>query len=95
MKPSLDKNQLVGMGCSLIAHIFFGFSFIAVRLGATASSPLTLLSWRFFLAFVAMELCKRLGIFHIHLKGKSLKPLFLMVLFQPLLYLPPRPWAFK
>ena len=39
MKPSLDKNQLVGMGCSLIAHIFFGFSFIAVRLGATASSP--------------------------------------------------------
>lgn len=86
MKPSLDKNQLVGMGCSLIAHIFFGFSFIAVRLGATASSPLTLLSWRFFLAFVAMELCKRLGIFHIDLKGKSLKPLFLMVLFQPLLY---------
>ena len=86
MKPSLDKNQLVGMGCSLIAHIFFGFSFIAVRLGATATSPLTLLSWRFFLAFVAMELCKRLGIFHIHLKGKSLKPLLLMVLFQPLLY---------
>ena len=86
MKPSLDKNQLVGMGCSLIAHIFFGFSFIAVRLGATASSPLTLLSWRFLLAFVAMELCKRLGIFHIDLKGKSLKPLFLMVLFQPLLY---------
>ena len=33
-----------------------------------------------------MELCKRLGIFHIDLKGKSLKPLLLMVLFQPLLY---------
>ena len=86
MKLSLDKQQLLGMAAAIGAYALFGLSYVAVRQGVSAVSTLTLLSWRFLLAFLAMLLCRALGIFHVHLKGKPLGLLLLIALLQPVCY---------
>lgn len=86
VKRIVDKNQALGLLCALAAATLFGFSFLAVKLGVSHASVFTLLSWRFTMAFLAMRLCVALGFFKLDLKGKSLWPLVVISLFQPLLY---------
>lgn len=47
---------------------------------------MTLLCWRFLIAFAAMSFCLLTGIARIHLKGKNLLPLFCIAVFQPTIY---------
>lgn len=86
MHRTMDKNQALGVMGALSAALLFGFSFLAVKVAVTQASVLTVLGWRFFLAFIAMSLCAALGIFKLRFRGKSLWPLVVMALCQPILY---------
>ena len=71
---------------AVCSEIVFGLSFIFIKMCVDTISVFTLLSWRSITAFIAMTLCALLGIVKIDLRGKDLRPLFLLSLFQPVLY---------
>lgn len=81
----LSKSSIALIAC-LITNTAFGLTFLFTRQALYDVSVLSLLSWRFSLAFVAMTLLKFCGILKINLKGRSLKPLFLIGIFHPILY---------
>ena len=70
----------------LLTSFLFGMSFIFIRLSITEVSLLTMLSWRHLIAITAMTLCAKFGILNIHLKGKDIRPLLKLSLYQPILY---------
>lgn len=80
------KNVIVGTACQVLAALLFGFSFLFVKLSVARVSTLTLLSWRFFIAFAAMGLLALFKVIKIDLRGKNLWPLLLIAVFQPLVY---------
>jgi drug/metabolite transporter (DMT)-like permease len=49
-------------------------------------SPFHLLGFRFAIAFLSLSILRFIGIININLKGKNLKKLFLLALFQPGIY---------
>lgn len=85
MKSGINK-QAGAVMIALFSEILFGLSFIFIRMCVTTVSVFTLLSWRSLLAFAAMTVCALLGIVKIDLKGKNLRPLLLLSLFQPVSY---------
>ncbi|MCE5236517.1 MAG: DMT family transporter [Eubacteriales bacterium] len=80
------KNIIVGTLCHLLAAFLFGFSFLFVKITVENVSALTLLAWRFFIAFAAMGLMALLRAVKLDLKGKNLRPLLMIAVFQPVIY---------
>ncbi len=87
MTPDTNRHNIL-LGClsALGAQILYGMSFIFTRQAVAISSPLALLGWRFLTAFLAMSLLAVSGLFPVHLKEKSLKPLLALALFCPVIY---------
>ncbi len=73
---------LAGLTFSLV----FGFSFLFTKEGLELMSPFHLLGFRFAIAFLCLSILRFTGIININLKGKNLKKLFLLALFQPGIY---------
>lgn len=85
MKSRTNK-QTGAVMIALFSEVLFGLSFIFIRMCVTTVSVFTLLSWRSLFAFAVMTVCALLGIVKIDLKGKNLRPLLLLSLFQPVSY---------
>jgi len=73
---------LAGLTFSLV----FGFSFLFTKEGLELMTPFHLLGFRFAIAFLCLSILRFTGIININLKGKNLKKLFLLALFQPGIY---------
>ncbi|WP_242826186.1 DMT family transporter [Caloramator sp. ALD01] len=73
---------LAGVTMSLI----FGFSFIFSKAALETLSTFELLFLRFTTATITMSLLILFGIVKVNLKGKNLKPLILVALWQPIIY---------
>jgi drug/metabolite transporter (DMT)-like permease len=73
---------LAGAGWSSI----FGLSFLVTKGALKAFSPFELLFLRFSLAALALGLLALLGLVRLEFRGKPRLPLFLICLFQPVLY---------
>ena len=86
MKSIERKNLIVGSLCQVFAAVLFGFSFLFVKVTVESVSALTLLAWRFFIAFAIMGVLALTKVIKINLKGKKLWPLLLIAVFQPVLY---------
>lgn len=83
----MTKNrQFLGIMCALCANLIFGFSFIFSKLALNVSQPLIILSVRFSVAFIFLNILWLLGAFKINLKAKQKTKLILMAIAQPLLY---------
>ncbi|MDF2946454.1 MAG: EamA/RhaT family transporter [Bacillales bacterium] len=81
------KNKIVfGILCAIVCEIIFGFSFLFTKKITNTVSTLNLLSWRFIIAFLFLNICALLRIIKLNFKGKQLKSLFLVALFQPVIY---------
>jgi len=80
------NNLLTGCLCALAAETLFGFSYILTKQVTDDTSVFTLLAWRFTIAFVFMTILIAAGLIKIKIRGKKLRPLFLIALFNPLLY---------
>lgn len=79
-------NLIIGSLCAIGCEVLYGMSYIFTKQATTNASALSLLGWRFLLAFLAMSLLVGVGILKVDLKGKSLKPLLLVSLFSPVIY---------
>lgn len=86
MKNLERKNLIVGSLCQVFAALLFGFSFLFVKVTVESVSALTLLAWRFFIAFAVMGVLAITRVIKVNLRGKKLWPLLLIALFQPVLY---------
>lgn len=79
-------NLITGCFCALGCETIFGLSYIFTKTGTEAASAFALLGWRFFIAIVILSICVLLGFVKIELKGKLLKPLFIVALLNPFIY---------
>lgn len=80
------NNQNLGVFCALLANIIFGFSFIFSKLALSVSHPLIILSVRFTIAFLVLNLLLVCRVFKISTKVFKNPTIWLMGLAQPLLY---------
>lgn len=71
---------------ALAGNTIFGFSFMFSKLALNAAEPPVLLAIRFLCAFAALNILWLTGIIRLDFKGKDLKDLFLLGLFQPVTY---------
>ena len=80
------KTQLKAILAAIACHVFWGFSFLASRKGLDAAPVFVLLSHRFLLSFLAMNLLALLGIGKLSLRGKALWKPLLLGLMEPVIY---------
>jgi drug/metabolite transporter (DMT)-like permease len=80
-----DKRA-VGIICALICEVLFGFSFLFTKKITETVSAMTLLSWRFIVAFLVINAFILFRIIKVDLRKKSLLPLAVVAIFQPVLY---------
>lgn len=80
------EKILFGSLCVIFCEVLFGFSYLFTKRITDSISPMTLLSWRFIVAFLLLNICKIAGIIKLDFKNKSISSLFLVAIFQPVLY---------
>lgn len=80
------NNTSKAMAAAFSANVIFGFSFIFSKMGLSAASPSVLLAYRFVTAFAVMTLLIATKTVKFNIKGKNIMPLFLIGLFQPVIY---------
>lgn len=66
--------------------LIFGFSYLAIKIALESFSPLELLSYRFLLAAVVLALLALAKVIKINLKGKPVRYLIYLSIFEPVLY---------
>ena len=87
MQSSMDKKtQFKAILAAITCHVFWGFSFLASRKGLDGAPVFVLLSHRFGLSFLAMNLLVLLGLGEIDLRRKGLLKPFLLGLMEPVVY---------
>ena len=85
MKQSTDTTNKAIIA-ALIGNTMWGFSFMASKVGLSTAPVILLLSHRFLLAFLVMSLLRLTPFVICRYKGKSLLPLFLLGLLEPVIY---------
>ena len=71
---------------AFVCNFLWGLSFMASRIALDSAPVLIVLSHRFLLAFLVMSIFAVTGRANLHLRGKSLRPLLLLGLMQPVIY---------
>ena len=77
-----QKAILAAFACNFL----WGLSFLASRIALNTAPVAVLLSHRFLLAFLVMSILLLLRLADCRLKGKSLRPLLILGLMQPVVY---------
>lgn len=67
-------------------NAIFGFSFLFSKLALNVAEPFVLLAARFSVAFLLMTVLMVTGLVKCDLKGKDIKPLIILGLWQPVVY---------
>jgi len=70
----------------VITCVIWGFSFMFTRNVVVRINFLSLLSWRFLIAFIAFSILLVCGVFQINLKGKKLWPLVYIAIAEPIIF---------
>lgn len=79
---NLHKAVLAAAG----TYILWGFTFLASKIGQRIASPFVLLTYRFDIALLILLVPLILGKAKLSLKGKNIKMLLLLGLFEPCMY---------
>lgn len=86
MPSGNGKRTVIGIICAVFCECLYGTAFLFTKQATGEVSMLTLLSWRFFLAFVLMSIPVALGLVKVSYKGKKLRKLILLSILFPVLY---------
>lgn len=76
----------IGCLCAIGCEVFFGLSTVFTKYATDSASELALLGWRFFIAFVTMNILLLFKWIRIDLSGRKLFPLVRIAIFSPVLY---------
>lgn len=81
------KNKFIlGILGALFANVIFGFSFLFSKVALDYTHPLIIISVRFTIAFIIMNILWALGVFKLKFKGKPKRNIIFMAIAQPLFY---------
>ena len=80
------NSVLIGCLCAVGCEILLGLSYVFTKQATTSASVLALFGWRFVIAFVVMNILALAGLVKIDLRGKRLKKILLVALFNPIIY---------
>ncbi len=80
------SNTLKATAAGLLGYGIYGFSFLFAKVALNVAHPDVLLSVRFIIAFLVLNLFLLTKKFRISLKGKSVMKLLAMGLVQPVIY---------
>lgn len=80
------RDVRLHMLMSFTGNAIFGFSFLFSRLALNVAEPSVLLAVRFLTAFLLMTVLQLTGAVRCDLKGKDIRPLLLLGLWQPVIY---------
>lgn len=87
MGEKMRKSDVfIGILCAVVCEVLYGFSYIFTKNLTNVVTPMELLCWRFITAAIVLNICCALKLIKIDLRGKNLKSLFLIAVFQPALY---------
>ncbi|MBR6753402.1 MAG: DMT family transporter [Clostridia bacterium] len=102
MQSQMQKKTGPAMLAAAVGNGIFGFSFMFSRMAMDAASPLTLLMYRFTLAFLFINivalwahLTKKEGWLRFRIPWKKSLPLFVLGLLQPVIYFLCESWGIK
>ncbi|TCO74532.1 DMT family transporter [Marinisporobacter balticus] len=82
----MKYDKILPILAGMITAIVFGFSFLFTKEALVAIAPFDLLSFRFGTATLVLIFLRFMGIIKTNYKDKNLKVLFILALFQPVLY---------
>lgn len=82
----MKNNVVKGTLSALIANTIFGFSFLFSKIALGFADSLVILSVRFTIAFLVLNILWAFGAIKLDFKGKPKKKIVLMAVAQPLLY---------
>ena len=80
------KNLMTGSLCALSCEILYGMSYVFTKQATNSASELSLLGWRFAIAFLVMTILAVTGIIKMNLRGKRIGPLLSVAIFSPVIY---------
>ncbi|WP_125710394.1 DMT family transporter [Lacticaseibacillus porcinae] len=86
MKTHQTSGIVLGSLAALGCEVLYGLSYIFTKQATNVASPIALLGWRFFVAFVVMSVLILLHVIKVDFKGKKWRPLLLVAIFDPVLY---------
>ncbi len=81
-----DRQKTKALIAAVVSHVFWGFSFMASRTALDHAPVFQLVSHRFLLAFLAMNLLLLTRRFRLELKNKPWGMLLLLGLMEPVIY---------
>ncbi|MDO4582321.1 MAG: DMT family transporter [Bacillota bacterium] len=81
-----NKQRALAIITALISYGIFGFSFLFSKQALSVAPPFVLLAVRFIVAFALMNLLLLGSRFKLELRGKPIKWILLLGLFEPVLY---------
>lgn len=70
----------------VIYATIFGFTFMFSKVALDYVRPIGLIAYRFLIAIIVLEILRWFKVIHIRFENKHFKHLFLVALFQPILY---------
>ncbi len=70
----------------ILFAVIFGFTFMFSKVALNYVTPIGLIAYRFIVAFLVIEILRRFKVIHIRFEKKHFKHLFLVAIFQPILY---------
>ena len=81
-----NNKTIIGVLSVLVCEVLFGFSYIFTKTITDTISPIDLLSWRFIVAFILINLCLATRIIKVDFKGKKVLKLVIIAVFHPTFY---------
>ena len=81
-----SRRMMTGILSAVFCETLFGLSYVFTRHAVGTVSPLALLAWRFTTAFAFMSVLAGAGLIKVSLKGKAIRQLFPVAIFNPVIY---------
>lgn len=86
MEKKNNKKIIIGVAFALACEFLYGISYIFTKSATEDVSMLTLLGWRFLIAFIGMTILVLVGVMKVSFKGKNLKYLLIIAVIDPVIY---------
>ncbi|MBO5665876.1 MAG: DMT family transporter [Firmicutes bacterium] len=80
------KKEDMALLAAIVAQVIFGFSFMFTKIALEVADPLLLIAVRFCAAFLVMNILVWTGKLSLRLKGKNIRLLIMLGIFQPVVY---------
>lgn len=82
----MNSRTAIGIAAAVVTEVLYGLSFVFTKGAVDLVTPAALLAWRFVVALAVLGVLIAARVVWLTLTRRSVRPLLLLALFQPLLY---------